>query len=78
MKLARFAIAGKILEGALGDDGGSIVSAGVNCAADEVTLLPPVVPTKVIGLALNFADRAEITTIHVALGKHHIPKMGVG
>ncbi len=58
MKLARIAIAGKILEGALSDDGGSIVSAGVSYTADEVTLLPPVAPTKVIGLALNFADHA--------------------
>jgi 5-oxopent-3-ene-1,2,5-tricarboxylate decarboxylase/2-hydroxyhepta-2,4-diene-1,7-dioate isomerase len=58
MKLARFAIAGKILEGALGDDGGWIVADGVSYAVDEVTLLPPVAPTKVIGLALNFADHA--------------------
>ncbi|MBM4422241.1 MAG: 2-hydroxyhepta-2,4-diene-1,7-dioate isomerase [Chloroflexi bacterium] len=58
MKLARFAVAGQILEGALRDDGQLAVAGGGTYAPEEVVWLPPVVPTKVIGLALNFADHA--------------------
>jgi len=58
LKLARFAVAGQILEGALRDDGQLAVAGGGTYAPEEVVWLPPVVPTKVIGLALNFADHA--------------------
>jgi len=58
MKLARFAVAGRIHEGTVRDDGRLVASHGTTFVSEEVVWLPPVVPTKVIGLALNFADHA--------------------
>lgn len=58
MKLARFAVAGRICEGSVGDDGQLATADGAAFAPDEVVWLPPAEPTKVIGLALNFADHA--------------------
>lgn len=58
MKLARFAVAGRIWEGAVRDDGQLAAADGATFAPQDVVWLPPVAPTKVIGLALNFADHA--------------------
>lgn len=58
MKLARFAVAGRIHEGYVLADGQLAVHGGATYAPEEVVWLPPVTPTKVIGLALNFADHA--------------------
>ena len=58
MKLARFSAAGRILEGRLRDDGQLLAAGGATFAPQEVAWLPPVEPTKVIGLALNYADHA--------------------
>lgn len=58
MKLARFAVAGRIWEGAVRDDGQLAAAGGTTFAPQDVVWLPPVVPTQVIGLALNFADHA--------------------
>lgn len=58
MKLARFAVAGRVHEGTLRDDARLVGADGATYVPDEVVWLPPVVPTKVIGLALNFAEHA--------------------
>jgi 5-oxopent-3-ene-1,2,5-tricarboxylate decarboxylase / 2-hydroxyhepta-2,4-diene-1,7-dioate isomerase len=59
MKLARFAVNGQILEGCLNEDGMLAAPGGGMYAPEEVVWLPPVIPTKVIGLALNYADHAS-------------------
>jgi 5-oxopent-3-ene-1,2,5-tricarboxylate decarboxylase/2-hydroxyhepta-2,4-diene-1,7-dioate isomerase len=58
MKLARFAVAGQIHQGYVLADGQLAAAGGATYAPEEVVWLPPVTPTKVIGLALNFADHA--------------------
>ena len=57
MKLARWAASGRILEGRF-EDGVLIAMDGSRYVPDEVVWLPPSEPTKVIGIALNFADHA--------------------
>jgi 5-oxopent-3-ene-1,2,5-tricarboxylate decarboxylase / 2-hydroxyhepta-2,4-diene-1,7-dioate isomerase len=59
MKLARFAADGNLQEGQLTADGFLTSSSGKTYDPDQVVWLPPVIPTKVIGLALNFADHAD-------------------
>jgi len=59
MKRARFAVGGRVEHGTLADDGHLVGADGKCYAASEVTWLPPVVPTKIIGLALNYAEHAE-------------------
>jgi 5-oxopent-3-ene-1,2,5-tricarboxylate decarboxylase/2-hydroxyhepta-2,4-diene-1,7-dioate isomerase len=59
MKLARFTAAGKTHEGTVGKDGRLVTSDGTEFSPEAISWLPPVVPTKAIGLALNFADHAE-------------------
>ena len=58
MKIARFAAAGQILEGILGEDGMLTSAGGDRYAPEEVVWLPPVRPAKVICLALNYAEHA--------------------
>jgi len=58
MKLARFAVNGRIYEGSVGDDGRLEIADGVTFDPESVVWLPPVVPTKSIGLALNYSDHA--------------------
>lgn len=58
MRIARFVAAGRIHTGTVTDGGMPVDAAGRSYAADAVTWLPPVVPPKVVGLALNFADHA--------------------
>lgn len=58
MKLVRFALDGRVHDGTLRPDGRITGHDGALYAPDAVTWLPPVVPGKVIGLALNFADHA--------------------
>lgn len=58
MKIARFVAGGRIHVGTVTDDGRPVDPAGHVHAADAVTWLPPIVPPKVIGLALNYADHA--------------------
>ncbi|RDI94899.1 2-hydroxyhepta-2,4-diene-1,7-dioate isomerase [Meiothermus sp. QL-1] len=58
MKRARFIAKGRLLEGYL--QGGMLVDpAGEAHRPEEVQWLLPVVPSKVIALALNFAEHAE-------------------
>jgi 5-oxopent-3-ene-1,2,5-tricarboxylate decarboxylase/2-hydroxyhepta-2,4-diene-1,7-dioate isomerase len=59
MKLARFAVDGNLQEGHLTQDGLLRSGSGKVYDPDNVAWLPPVTPTKVIGLALNFADHAD-------------------
>lgn len=59
MKLARFAADGRVREGHLGEDGKLVASSGKHYAPTDVVWLPPAVPTKVIGLALNYAEHAD-------------------
>ncbi len=58
MKRARFVVNGQVCHGALGENGELIGPDGTRYSPEEVVWLPPVVPTKVIGLALNYADHA--------------------
>ncbi len=58
MKLARVAVARQVVQGLVQMDGQVAGPDGTLYAPEEVVWLPPVVPTKVIGLALNFADHA--------------------
>jgi 5-oxopent-3-ene-1,2,5-tricarboxylate decarboxylase/2-hydroxyhepta-2,4-diene-1,7-dioate isomerase len=59
MKLARFAVDGNLQEGHLTQDGLLLSSSGRAYDPEKVVWLPPVIPTKVIGLALNFAEHAD-------------------
>ncbi len=60
MKQARFISAkGKICDGVLGPTGMLEATDGTKHRTDEVTWLPPFIPSKAIGLALNYADHAE-------------------
>ncbi len=58
MRRVRFAAAGRVHEGEF-RDGWLLDAAGRRYAPEEVAWLPPVVPTKVVGVALNFADHAD-------------------
>lgn len=58
MRIARFVSHGRIHTGTVTDDGRPIDPEGHVLAAAAVTWLPPVIPPKVVGLALNFADHA--------------------
>jgi 5-oxopent-3-ene-1,2,5-tricarboxylate decarboxylase/2-hydroxyhepta-2,4-diene-1,7-dioate isomerase len=61
MKLARFALKkgdGQIHEGTVRKDGQLVAADESVYSPDDVVWLPPVVPTKAIGLALNYADHA--------------------
>ncbi|HWP82844.1 MAG TPA: fumarylacetoacetate hydrolase family protein [Bacteroidota bacterium] len=58
MKLVRFQHNGKIFQGSVGKEG-NLVADGMAFSPENVVWLPPVVPSKAIGLALNFADHAE-------------------
>ncbi len=58
MRIARFVLDGRIHSGTVTDDGRPMDTQGRVHAPDAVTWLPPVVPPKVVGLALNYADHA--------------------
>jgi 5-oxopent-3-ene-1,2,5-tricarboxylate decarboxylase/2-hydroxyhepta-2,4-diene-1,7-dioate isomerase len=58
MKRARFYAQGVYHEGVLNDEGLLVDETGRAHDPEQVVFLPPVVPGKVIGLALNFADHA--------------------
>jgi 5-oxopent-3-ene-1,2,5-tricarboxylate decarboxylase/2-hydroxyhepta-2,4-diene-1,7-dioate isomerase len=58
VKRVRFAAAGRLHEGEF-RDGWLLDATGRRYAPEEVAWLPPVVPTKVVGVALNFADHAD-------------------
>lgn len=59
MKRARFIADGRLHEGHLVDDGLLSDEAGRTHREEHVTFLLPVEPTKVLGLALNYADHAD-------------------
>lgn len=74
MKLVRYLAQGSIRHGALeegvisefvGDLFGPRSPSGVQRALEEVTLLPPVVPTKIVAAGLNFAAHAN---------EHHVDR----
>jgi 5-oxopent-3-ene-1,2,5-tricarboxylate decarboxylase/2-hydroxyhepta-2,4-diene-1,7-dioate isomerase len=60
MRHVRFAADGHIQSG-ISVEGDSVIlgNRGKAYKPDDIMFLPPVTPTKVIGLALNFADHAE-------------------
>jgi 5-oxopent-3-ene-1,2,5-tricarboxylate decarboxylase/2-hydroxyhepta-2,4-diene-1,7-dioate isomerase len=58
VKLARFAVDGNIQRGTVREDGHLVISGGKAYSPEQVVWLPPISPTKVIGLALNFAEHA--------------------
>ncbi|MEK6565479.1 MAG: fumarylacetoacetate hydrolase family protein [Bacteroidota bacterium] len=58
MKLARFSSGSKVHEGTVGKNG-QLEANGTSYSPDDITWLPPVIPSKAIGLALNFADHAD-------------------
>jgi 5-oxopent-3-ene-1,2,5-tricarboxylate decarboxylase/2-hydroxyhepta-2,4-diene-1,7-dioate isomerase len=58
VRLARFRAGSEVLEGELLADGQLRDRAGATYDLAEVTWLPPAQPTKVIGLALNYAEHA--------------------
>lgn len=58
MKLARFQVGGEVLQGELLADGQLRDRAGTSYDPSEVIWLPPAQPSKVIGLALNYAEHA--------------------
>ncbi len=58
MRRARFRVNGRVEEGVLLEPGLLRDSSGRRHREQDVELLPPVVPGKVIGLALNYADHA--------------------
>ncbi|HEY5616016.1 MAG TPA: fumarylacetoacetate hydrolase family protein [Bacteroidota bacterium] len=57
MKLARFSVMGKVYEGIVRNDG-QLEAGGTVFSPNDVVWLPPVLPQKAIGLALNYADHA--------------------
>ena len=59
MRLARFTAGGKIYEGTVRSDGQITSPDGTVYPLKDVRWLPPVVCSKAIGLALNYADHAE-------------------
>ena len=59
MKHVRFSVNESIQEGILQKDGRIATNEGRSFAPGEIRWLPPVVPSKAIGLALNYADHAE-------------------
>jgi 5-oxopent-3-ene-1,2,5-tricarboxylate decarboxylase / 2-hydroxyhepta-2,4-diene-1,7-dioate isomerase len=60
MRQVRFAADGQIQRGvSVEDDTVLLSNRGKAYRPEDVVFLPPVEPTKVIGLALNFADHAE-------------------
>ncbi|MFN3285206.1 MAG: fumarylacetoacetate hydrolase family protein, partial [bacterium] len=64
MKRVRFAAAGRVRTGEF-RDGWLVDEAGRPYRAEEVVWLPPVEPSKVVGLALNYADHAEELGVRV-------------
>ena len=59
MKRARFIAEGRYHEGHLAEPGVLVDEGGTAHRDDNVVFLVPVVPTKVIGLALNYSDHAD-------------------
>ncbi len=59
MKQARFSVGGRAETGTLAEDGFLVSADGKRYSPAEITWLPPVVPTKVIGLALNYSEHAD-------------------
>ena len=68
MKLCRFSASGRILEGRF-ENNELIATDGSRHHVNNVTWLPPSVPSKVIGIALNFADHAA----ELSLAKPELP-----
>lgn len=56
MKRARFLVGGRVEEGVLVEPGLLVDTGGRRHAEADVHFLPPVVPTKALGLALNYAE----------------------
>ena len=59
MKHVRFLVHGEVFDGTLEPDGRVKARSGKSFGVDEITWLPPVVASKAVGLALNYADHAE-------------------
>lgn len=59
MKIARFSVGSKTYDGTVRSDGQLVAADGTPFSPEEIRWLPPAMPSKAIGLALNFADHAE-------------------
>lgn len=59
MKIARVAVDGRVHQAQVREDGQLVTPAGAVYDPDQVVWLPPATPTKVLGLALNYADHAS-------------------
>ena len=68
MKIARWAADGRILQGCFIDNE-LIATDGKTHDPDQVVWLPPAMPSKIIGIALNFADHAA----ELSLAKPELP-----
>lgn len=58
MRRARFLVDGRAEDGVLAEPGVLVDSRGTRHDEKAVVFLPPVVPGKIVGLALNYADHA--------------------
>lgn len=68
MRHARFMRNGRVYAGQVAADGIIVDSQGQEVSPPDLTWLPPIIPTKILGLALNFADHAQ------ELNKVDLPK----
>jgi 5-oxopent-3-ene-1,2,5-tricarboxylate decarboxylase/2-hydroxyhepta-2,4-diene-1,7-dioate isomerase len=59
MRRARFAANGTVYEGTVQEDGQLLSDQGRVFESEQVTWLPPVVPPKVLGLAINYAEHMK-------------------
>ena len=65
MRSVRFISSGKVLEGTE-EDGILVETGGKSHLAAEIVWLPPVSPSKIIGLVLNYRDHADELGLSVA------------
>jgi 5-oxopent-3-ene-1,2,5-tricarboxylate decarboxylase/2-hydroxyhepta-2,4-diene-1,7-dioate isomerase len=59
LKTARIAAGGQLFQGTVQADGRLATPGGTLYERDKVIWLPPATPSKVLGLALNYADHAQ-------------------
>ena len=58
MRYARFVSGGRIIQG-WEENGRLLGPGGMQYSKENVSFLPPVIPSKIVGLALNYAEHAE-------------------
>ena len=57
MKLVRFLYKDKVCKGVL--EGGKVSCEGVTLSIEDIRILPPVIPTKIASVGLNYVDHAK-------------------